>query len=95
MITIVFGGASVLRSPGGCSHPPDPQTLPPPPFLPNAVKDGPGRGGGQYKTGNRTVTQLLVSSFSSPKGEMLSVFFFLFFVSGPVSFAVFLSFLFS
>ena len=50
------------------------------PFLPNAVKNGPGRGWGTTTHGNRTVTQMLAPNSCSPKGEMLSVFFILCFL---------------
>ena len=49
------------------------------PFLPNAVKNGPGRGWGTTMHGNRTVTQIFAPNSCSPKEEMLPVFFILFF----------------
>ena len=55
---------------------------PPAPLQQNAIKDGPGGGRGTNWTGNRTVThcRALVLGFSPfSKGEMLSVFSFLFF----------------
>ena len=57
-------------------------TPPPTPFLKNAVKDSPGRGWGKIVYGNRTVTHCRVNVsafFPLSKGEMLSVFLFLFF----------------
>ena len=62
---------------------------PPTPFLPNAVKHSPGRGWGTFEPGNRTVTQCVLVCLFPQGGNAVRFFLFVFFVSGPVSFAVF------
>ena len=86
MIMIVFGGESVLRSPGGVCHTHLIRRLSPYSLPAEGCKGRLRKGVGDYQTAT------VLGRFFSPlmMGEMLSVLFFLcFFVSGLVSFAVF------
>ena len=86
-----------MRTEVPCTHCTDSVSPPPTPFLLNAVKHSPGRGWGTSNgQGNRTVTHcvgLVMCAFPLFEGgNAVRFFHFVFFLSGPVSFVVFLSF---